>query len=124
MRRALAVCVVGVLAGCGGTTSTAEWLEEMRSPDASRRLHAAKALGGKRSEAKTVVPALAEALKDPDAFVRREAARGLGDLGPEARGALPALQAALRDRKRDVRKAAADAVKKIDPEAASRAGVH
>jgi hypothetical protein len=115
-------CLAVVVAGCGAK-STGEWVEQLRSPDASLRLHAVKALGERGSEKAVVVPALGEALKDEDAFVRRDAARALGRLGPEARPAVPNLVAALRDKQLGVRKAAAEALKSIDPETAAQRGV-
>jgi vesicle coat complex subunit len=122
VRKLLGVCLVVVVAGCGAK-STGEWVEQLRSPDASLRLHAVRALGERGSEGAVVVPALAEALKDEDAFVRRDAALALGKLGPEARQAVPGLLAALRDKKPAVRKAAAEALKTIDPETASQRGL-
>jgi HEAT repeat protein len=120
VKNLLLLSVAVLVAGCGWK-STHDWVEQMHSADAAQRLHAAKALGGRRGEA--VALALAEALKDQDAFVRQEAAHSLGQIGPDARPAAPALVAALRDRKPAVRKAAAEALKSIDPEAADRAGV-
>lgn len=118
----LTIGLVVVLAGCGGK-STGDWAAQLRSGDASQRLHAIRALEDRGAEA-AVVPALAEALKDENAFVRRDAARALGKVGPEARPAVPALLAAARkDRERSVRKAVAEALKKIDPTAAQQAGV-
>jgi HEAT repeat protein len=108
-----------LLLGCGGK-STTDRLEQLRSPEATQRLHAVKALGEKRSEASQVVPALARALADEDAFVRRDAAQALGQFGPEGREALPALRALLKDRNAAVRRAASGALKKIDPGEAAR----
>ncbi|HLW65782.1 MAG TPA: HEAT repeat domain-containing protein, partial [Gemmataceae bacterium] len=90
--------VLVMLLGCGPKQSTADWVEKLHAEDSAVRLHAAKALGEKRAEASTVVPALAEALRDQDAFVRREAANSLGRIGPDARTAVPALLAAIQDR--------------------------
>jgi HEAT repeat protein len=120
MNKVLPLCVV-VLAGCG-RMSTDEWIEQMKSKDASQRLHAVKALGERTAEAPRTVPALALALKDEDAFVRRDAARALGRIGAEAHGAVPNLVAAGRDRNGNVRRAAADALQKIDPTVVAKAG--
>jgi HEAT repeat protein len=109
-------------AGCGGKP-TDEWVGQLKASESAQRLRAVKALGEKRSEAATVVPALAGALADEDAFVRRDAARALAGFGPQGRAALPALLPLLKDRNAGVRKASAAAVKAIDPEAAARAGV-
>ena len=114
MRTFLAVCAGLLLIGCGGK-STADWLDQLKSKDSARRLHAIKALEGKRSEAATVVPALVPLLGDADSFVRRDAAKALGRFGPEARPALPALRPLLRDRNPGVRKAATAAVGTIEP---------
>jgi HEAT repeat protein len=122
MKNLVLVALIALLAGCGGK-STTQWVEQLRSRDSAQRLHAAKALGDRASEAPVVVPALADALKDDDAFVRREAAHSLGKIGPDAKPASSALTAALRDRKPDVRKAAAESLKSIDPDSAIRAGV-
>jgi HEAT repeat protein len=108
----LALCLAIVVAGCG--KSTADWMEQLKSPDASLRLHAVNALGDRGGE-ETVVRALAGALHDPDDFVRREAARSLARIGPEASSATPALVAAQRDRRPAVRKAAVEALKKVNP---------
>ncbi len=122
MKKLLLVLCAVLLAGCGGK-STGDWVEQLHSRDSAQRLHAAKALGDRRTEAPLAVPALADALRDEDAFVRREAAQSLGRIGPDARPAAPALMGALRDRKPDVRKAAAESLKNIDPETAARIGV-
>ena len=105
------------LSGCGGK-STGEWIEQLRHKEAAQRLHAVKALGERRTEAATVVPALAETLRDEDAFVRRDAAAALGQFGAGAREAVPALAAATQDRNAGVRQEAAKALKRIDPDGA------
>jgi HEAT repeat protein len=122
MKKLLLVSFAFLLAGCGGK-STGDWVEQLRSRDSAQRLHAARALGDRGTEAPVVVPALADALKDEDAFVRREAAHSLGKIGPDAKPAASALMGALRDRKPDVRKAAGESLKNIDPETAARVGV-
>ena len=113
MRKFLPLCVV-LLAGCGDRP-TADWVDQLRSKDATQRLHAIKALQNKRAEAATIVPVLSGALRDEDPFVRRDAARALGNFGPEARPAVPALLPLLRDRNAGVRKATATALAVIDP---------
>ena len=122
MRTFLALCAGLLLVGCGGK-STAGWIDRLKAKDSAERLHAVGALAQKKSEADTVVPALAQTLKDEDAFVRRDAARALGNFGTAARPALSALLPLLRDRNAGVRKAAATAIKAIDPEEAAKGGV-
>ena len=115
MRRRLLLGACILLAGCGGKP-TAEWLAELKGKDSAQRLRAIKALGGRRSEAATVVPALAQALEDDDAFVRRDAARALGRIGPPAAPAVPALRVAAQDRNQPVRQAATEALRKVAPD--------
>jgi HEAT repeat protein len=123
MNKLLAVAMVLALTGCAAR-STGDWAAQLRSGNATERLHAIQALEDRGAEASVVVPALAEALNDENAFVRRDAARALGKVGPEARPAVAALLAAARkDRERSVRKAVAEALKKIDPAAGQQAGV-
>jgi HEAT repeat protein len=112
-----------MLLGCGRRESTADWMDKLHSQDSATRLHAVKALGEKRTEANTVVPALAEALRDQDPFVRREAANSLGRIGTDARSAVPALVSAMQDTQPKVRQAASQALKQIDPEAAAKANL-
>jgi HEAT repeat protein len=118
MKRPLLYLAV-LAAGCGGK-STQDWIAQLGDRDSAQRLRAVKALGGRRSEADIVVPALAGALQDENAFVRRDAAEALGAIGPEARPAAPALTAALRDRNAPVRRAAARALEKLGVPAAAR----
>jgi HEAT repeat protein len=119
VRKVLAICAAVLLAGCGGKP-TADWIEKLRSADSAQRLHAIKALENKKSEATTVVPALAGVLVDESPFVRRDAARALGGFGAAGKSARPALLALLGDRNVGVRKAAAAALAAIDPEAAAK----
>jgi HEAT repeat protein len=97
MKKLLLISGAFLLVGCGGK-STGEWVEQLRSRDSAQRLHAAKALGDRGTEAPVAVPALVDALRDEDAFVRREAAYSLGKIGPEARPAAPALMCAIASR--------------------------
>ena len=120
----LLLCGLLLLTGCGEDKPTSEWVVQLQASDSSQRLHAIKALAGRKADAQTVVPALIPALKDQDAFVRRDAATALGRLGRAATDAVPALLPLLRDHHASVRKAAASAIKKIDPEAATKAHVH
>jgi HEAT repeat protein len=117
----LAICAGLLLAGCGGKPTT-DWVAQLRSKEATQRLHAIKALEKKTSEATTIVPALAHVLGDEDPFVRRDAAKALGHFGPEARPAVPALRPLLRDRNAGVRKAASAALGVIEPGAIRAAG--
>ncbi len=101
--------------GCGGSKSTAEWIELSKSKDSAERIRAIGALAEKKSEAEAVIPALIEALKDSNAFARRDAARALGSFGAAASVAASALQLAARDKNEHVRQAAKDALLRIAP---------
>ena len=74
------------------------WLQCLRVPDPSQRLHAATVLGLMGERAQGAVPALVDAMRDEDARVRRMVTVALGEIGPASRTAVPALAAALRDR--------------------------
>ncbi len=102
--------------GCGGSKSTAEWIELSKSKDSAERSRAIGALAEKKSEAEVVIPALVEALKDTEAFARRDAARALGSFGAAASAAVPALRLASRDKNGHVRQAAKDALMRIAPD--------
>jgi HEAT repeat protein len=115
------VCL-GILAGGCGGKSTGDWIAQLEDRDSAQRLRAVKALGGRRAEAATVVPALVKALGDENAFVRRDAAVALGTMGPDAQPAMQALTAALRDRNGPVRRAAAAALEKVGGPAETRPG--
>jgi HEAT repeat protein len=122
VKKLLLVSLVVLLAGCA-RKSTDDLLAEMRSGDATERLHAIRALEGRPAEAPAVVPSLAAALQDENTFVRRDAAVALGKMGPGA-AAVPALRTARKDRHASVRKAAAEALHQIDPSAPAAAGGH
>jgi HEAT repeat protein len=102
-------------AGCGQTKSTAQLLEDLKSPQESERIIAVRTLPLRKGDAAQIVPALIEALKDKDGDVRRSAAIGLGSFGEQARDAIPALEAAKSDRDARVREAAGNALSRIDP---------
>jgi HEAT repeat protein len=114
MKHLLLVGTCLLLAGCG--KPTAAWVAQLRDKDSVQRLRAVKALGEKRSEPDTVVPALAQALRDKDAFVRRDAARALGLFGPAASSAVPALRVATKDENKQVRHEAAIALRILAPD--------
>jgi len=118
----LAACLGLWLSGCSGDRRTGEWIDQLRAPDASQRLHAIKALSERQREEDVIVPALTEALRDSDAFVRRDAARALGRLKEGSRPALPTLRALAQDRNAGVRRAAAEAMAQIAPETAGATG--
>jgi HEAT repeat protein len=101
--------------GCGKRKSTDELIADLKGPEESGRVVAARLLALRKGEAAQVVPALVEALKDKSGEVRWSAAIGLGTFGEEARDAIPALQAAQRDRDFRVREAAGVALSRIDP---------
>jgi HEAT repeat protein len=120
MRVVLALCLVGLLCGCGGNRSTETWITELQSRDATVRLEAVRALAERRSEADVVIPELAKALKDENAAVRRDAAHALGNMGADAKPAVPGLLFLLQDKNIRVRKVAALAIKRIDPDRAAK----
>src|SRR5437763_99863 len=71
--------------------------ENLKSPEQSTRLTAARALMSMGPPAKGALPALTAALKDADVDVRIHAARALGSLAADAKPALPALFEAAAD---------------------------
>lgn len=119
MRTIAAALICIALVGCG-SRPIAEWLDELKEKESSRRVRAVRALGERGAEAERAIPALAQALKDEDAFVRREAARSLGQMGDSAASAAPALTAAMRDKNAQVRKAASEAIRRIVPDSEKR----
>jgi HEAT repeat protein len=120
MKRAMLICAIIGLSGCGRDKSAEEWVGQLQDSNPAARLEAVNALAKKTADPGPTVSALAAALKDANSFVRRDAARALGKIGSEAAPAVPLLSLALRDRERSVRRAAADALKKIDPALAAR----
>jgi HEAT repeat protein len=120
LRRAWPAAVFGLLLpGCSPepryqSRPASFWLKELTEDTASRRYHAAHALGEMGPSVKGAVPALRQALKDPNHFVRFEAAVALGKFGPAARDALPDLRERLQDSDRSVREAAEAAVKRVE----------
>jgi len=109
------------VAGCGGSFSTDDWLEQLKDSSVVKRRQAIRELGAQGTEDERIAPALVGALHDEDGYVRRDAAVTLAKIGPEAKSVVPALMAALKDKQRSVRKAAALTLKKI---AQQRAGPH
>ena len=83
-------------------------IEQLRSPDRSRRVDAAAALHKHGDEA---IPVLIRSLKDGSSYVRVWAATVLGNL--EAEQARPALEQALEDSSHYVRRRAQVALEKI-----------
>lgn len=91
--------VWGLAASSGAADATKRELANLRSPAASVRARAAKALGQQaRPES---VPSLVTALSDTDSRVRLEAAKALGSI--KSPTATPDLVAALRDKETNVR---------------------
>jgi HEAT repeat protein len=112
-RPVLLLCLLAC-GGCG-KKSTAQLIEDLKSPQERDRLIAVRLLPDRKGEAAQVVPALIGALKDEGSDIRLSAAIGLGYFGEQARDAIPALQAALSDRDGRVREQAGVALSRIDP---------
>ena len=112
IRFVLLLCLLAC-GGCG-KKSTAQLIEDLKSPQERDRIIAARLLPQRKGEAAQVVPALIEALKDKEGDIRWSAAIGLGSFGEQARDAIPALEAAQRDRDARVREAAGVALSRID----------
>jgi HEAT repeat protein len=113
IRFVLLLCLLAC-GGCG-KKSTAQLIEDLKSPQERDRIIAARLLPQRKGDAAQVVPALIEALKDKGSDIRLSAAIGLGYFGEQARDAIPALQAAQRDHDARVREAASVALNRIDP---------
>jgi HEAT repeat protein len=77
-------------------------------------IHAIEAIGA--DDARSAVPALAQALSDPDDRVRQAAAEALGGFGSVAKSAEPALRRALDDKEPTVRRAASSALLNLKKE--------
>lgn len=115
--------LLGLLAcGCSESPKTAsgddvlELIQQLKEGQESVRASAAKALGEKRPETRSVaVPALTLALRDEGEQVRESAARALGKMGEDARLAVPALKVTAQDSVPEVKAAAIEALEKIDP---------
>jgi HEAT repeat protein len=112
-RFVLALCLLAC-GGCG-KKSTAQLIEDLKSPEERDRIIAVRLLPQRKGDAAQVVPALIGALKDKGNDIRLSAAIGLGYFGEQARDAIPALQEAQRDRDVRVRDAAGVALSRIDP---------
>jgi HEAT repeat protein len=109
--------------GCGKKEkSTAELIEDLKSPQEKERMIAVRLLPQRKADAVQIMPALIDALKDKSGDVRISAALGLGSFGEQAKEAIPALQAAQRDRDIRVREAAGKALARIDSNLAPKAG--
>ncbi len=72
-------------------------IQQLNSPDAATRRHAAGALGGWGDAGLAAIPALANALKDQDVQVRMSAVESIGRLQPDRQTGIPLLQGALTD---------------------------
>jgi HEAT repeat protein len=108
--------------GCARKKSTAELIEDLKSPQERERVSAVRLLSQQKEDAAQVVPALIEALQGKDKEVRLSAAIGLGYFGEQARDAIPALQTAQGDSDFRIREAAGKALSRIDPEHFPAAG--
>jgi HEAT repeat protein len=113
MRRFVILSLFFFVAGCGGSLSTDDWLEQLKDSSVVKRRQAIRELGAQGTEDERIAPALVEALHDEDGYVRRDAAVTLAKMVPAAKSAVPALTAALKDKKHSVRKAAALALQQI-----------
>ena len=114
-RSMLHVLVLLACIGCSKQKSTAELIEDLKSPQDREKITAVRLLPGHTGDAAKVIPALIEALKDKDGDVRRSSAIGLGNFGEEAKDAVPALQALQHDHDARVRESASVALSRIDP---------
>src|SRR5262249_26663760 len=117
-RFVLLVCLLAC-GGCG-KKSTAQLIEDLKSPSERDRLIAVRLLPQRKGEAAPGGPALNEAPKDKEGDGRRGAGIGLGSFGEQARDAIPALKEARRDRDARVREAARVALGRIDPKLATK----
>lgn len=118
MRCVAVIALAGLMVGCsrsgkGDYTIPGLVKTLKKDKDPNMRYWAAESLGHYQHEAKSAVPALAEALKDEDKNVRMGAAYALAEIGAEAGEAVPALQEAMRDSEKQVRDAAEYALKRI-----------
>ena len=114
-RFTLLALILLAIVGCSKEKSTAELIDDLKSPQDREKITAVRLLPGHSGDAAKVVPALIEALKDKDGDVRRSAAIGLGNFGEEAKDAIPALQAVQHDHDARVRESASVALTRIDP---------
>ena len=154
MRRAAAVLMAFAVAASAGCRKKpedriAEFVEQLRSPDAEAsgsaarelidigepavpavaalltdaeprvRLAAASTLWGLGTRMGAAVPSLADALRDPDAEVRLSVAMALESAGPRAAPAVPALVQALTDADANVRLWSCKALGAVGPPARS-----
>jgi HEAT repeat protein len=113
MKKLILACLMLGVSGCGNTRPTAEWVDQLRAPDSSARLHAIKALEKRQGEDDVIVPALTAVLSDADPFVRRDAALALGRLKAQSTTARAALTARTEDSNAGVRRASAEALRQI-----------
>src|SRR5262245_28950158 len=93
----------------GGKTLS-QWVEELKSPDANKRIEAADRLEGFREKALPALDALVAALKDSDPKVRALAAKALGNLNQQGRPAVKGLLDAAKTSDTKTRAAAAVAL--------------
>src|SRR4051794_36365321 len=107
--------VLGMLAGCGRstsvrvvvpeeTTAVADLAEALGDPDEEVRYAAAVDLARFGPEAKQAVPGLVKLLGQGSAFARASAAQTLGKIGPAAVESAPDLAKVLADPDVDVRR--------------------
>jgi HEAT repeat protein len=74
-----------------------QWVDQLKSPDVTKRIEAFEALRRLGPQAKAAVLPLSEALRDPSPATRWRAAITLGCIGPEAKAAVRQLADALKD---------------------------
>lgn len=99
-------------------------MRELRDPEPSTRVRAAKALGGLGPAGKPAIPLLVEALKDPDSDVRLLALKALRRIDPKAgsgEGEANLYMEQLRDADPGIRLQAAKALGRMGPAAAAAA---
>ena len=90
MRLFLIMCLALAAAGCR-SSSTDDWLLQLKDPDVVKRRQALRELAARIDEPERVIPALTEALHDESIYVRHDAAWALGSFGGEARDVVPVL---------------------------------
>lgn len=96
--------------------SLPKWINQLQSPNSTKRLDAAARLSQLGAAASPAVGALIKTLRDEEAVVRKMATLALGDIGPQATKAVPELVSATEDDDPTVRRRAVVALGEIGTE--------